>query len=96
MPVTRHGLSSRISRPPHLDSVATPDAGGCATGGQSTQNKGVAMTEFLANNWLWIVFLLAMLVMHRRGGCGTHGHHQQQQPEKHTEHAHAGQGKSAS
>ena len=37
--------------------------------------KGVAMTEFLATNWLWLVFLVAMLAMHRHGGCGMHGRH---------------------
>ena len=33
------------------------------------------MIEFLAANWLWIVFVVAMLAMHRRGGCGGHGSH---------------------
>ena len=33
------------------------------------------MTEFLATNWLWIVFVVAMLAMHRHGGCGMHGRH---------------------
>ena len=39
--------------------------------------KGVAMTEFLATNWLWIVFVFAMLAMHRHGGCGMHHSHHQ-------------------
>lgn len=33
------------------------------------------MTEFLTTNWLWLVFLVAVLVMHRHGGCGMHGRH---------------------
>ena len=34
------------------------------------------MTGFLARNWVWIVFLVVMVAMHRRGyGCGMHGHH---------------------
>jgi hypothetical protein len=37
--------------------------------------KGVAMINFLTANWLWIVFVVAMLAMHRHGGCGMHGHH---------------------
>lgn len=42
--------------------------------------KGVAMTEFLATNWMWIVFVFAMLAMHRHGGCGMHhSHHQHHQ-----------------
>ena len=33
------------------------------------------MTEFLAANWVWILFLLLMVGMHRGGhGCGGHGH----------------------
>lgn len=32
------------------------------------------MIEFLAANWLWIVFVIAMVAMHRHGGCGSHGH----------------------
>ena len=32
------------------------------------------MTDFLAANWLWIVVVVAMLAMHRGGGCGSHGH----------------------
>ncbi len=53
------------------------------------------MTEFLTANWLWIVFVLAMLAMHRHGGCGLHSYHQQ--PATDTDHAHhAGQGKSTS
>lgn len=43
------------------------------------------MTEFLATNWLWIVFLLAMLAMHRHGGCGMHGRHHEHQEEGGTE-----------
>ena len=35
------------------------------------------MIEFLAANWIWIVFVIGMIAMHRHGGCGshTHGHH---------------------
>ena len=56
------------------------------------------MTRFLATNWLWIVFLVVMLAMHRRGGCGMHRHHQHQQDRQpqigDAEHAHqGGQGK---
>lgn len=36
------------------------------------------MIEFLAANWLWIAVVLAMLAMHRKGGCGMHSHHRQQ------------------
>ena len=32
------------------------------------------MIEFLTGNWLWIVLLVAMLAMHRHGGCGMHSH----------------------
>ena len=32
------------------------------------------MIEFLAANWLWIVLIVAMVAMHRHGGCGMHGH----------------------
>lgn len=32
------------------------------------------MIEFLTANWLWILFVLAMVAMHRHGGCGGHGH----------------------
>ena len=32
------------------------------------------MSGFLAANWLWIVLVVGMLAMHRRGGCGMHGH----------------------
>ena len=46
------------------------------------------MADFLATNWLWIVFLVAMLAMHRHGGCGMHGHHQHRSPERDTETAH--------
>jgi hypothetical protein len=28
--------------------------------------------EFLTANWLWILFVLAMVAMHRHGGCGGH------------------------
>ena len=31
--------------------------------------------EFIAANWLWIVFVVAMIAMHRGGGCGSHGSH---------------------
>ena len=40
------------------------------------------MTEFLATNWLWIVFLVMMLAMHRHGGCGMHSNHQHHQTER--------------
>ena len=33
------------------------------------------MIDFLVSNWLWIAFAVAMLAVHRRGGCGTHGRH---------------------
>ena len=46
------------------------------------------MTEFLAANWLWIALVVAMLAMHRHGGCGMHGHHRHQSPERDTEHVH--------
>lgn len=46
------------------------------------------MTDFLATNWLWIVFLVAMLAMHRHGGCGMHGHRHKNEPEQ-TEPVHA-------
>ena len=46
------------------------------------------MTSFLAANWLWIAFLVVMLTMHRHGGCGMHGPHQHQSPERDTENAH--------
>ena len=32
------------------------------------------MIEFLTTNWLWILFVLAMVAMHRHGGCGDHSH----------------------
>ncbi len=33
------------------------------------------MFEFLASNWLWILFLVVFVAMHRGGhGCGMHGH----------------------
>ena len=32
------------------------------------------MLEFIAANWLWIVFIAAMLAMHRGGSCGSHNH----------------------
>ena len=32
------------------------------------------MTAFLVANWVWIAFVIAMLAMHRRGGCGMHSH----------------------
>lgn len=34
------------------------------------------MIEFLTANWLWILFVLAMVAMHRHGGCGGHHHGQ--------------------
>lgn len=35
------------------------------------------MIESSLANWIWIVFVIGMIVMHRHGGCGshTHGHH---------------------
>jgi hypothetical protein len=33
------------------------------------------MIDFLLTNWIWIAFLVVMIAMHRRGGCGSHGHH---------------------
>lgn len=33
------------------------------------------MTDFLAANWVWIVLVVALLAMHRGGGCGSHGSH---------------------
>lgn len=34
------------------------------------------MTGFLASNWIWIVLIVAMVAMHRRGsGCRMHTHH---------------------
>ena len=32
------------------------------------------MIEFIAANWIWIVLIAAMVLMHR-GGCGSHGSH---------------------
>lgn len=32
------------------------------------------MIDFVAANWVWIVVVVAMVAMHRRGGCGSHGH----------------------
>lgn len=33
------------------------------------------MLEFLVANWLWILFVVVFIAMHRRGhGCGMHGH----------------------
>jgi len=32
------------------------------------------MIEFLTANWLWILFIVAIVAMHRGGGCGSHGH----------------------
>ena len=34
------------------------------------------MIEFLTANWIWILFVLAMVAMHRHGGCGGHNHGQ--------------------
>lgn len=36
--------------------------------------KGVAVIQFLISNWLWIVFAIVMVAMHRQGGCGGHHH----------------------
>lgn len=34
------------------------------------------MIDFLAANWIWILLVVvAMLAMHRGGGCGSHGNH---------------------
>lgn len=44
------------------------------------------MIEFLAANWLWIVFLIAMVAMHRHGGCGGHNHGQGRTSDHHDEH----------
>ena len=34
------------------------------------------MTAFLIRNWVWIVFLVVFVLMHRAGyGCGMHGGH---------------------
>jgi hypothetical protein len=51
------------------------------------------VTRFLGTNWLWIALIVAMLAMHRHGGCGMHGHHQQQAPERDTDHADHQQGR---
>ena len=40
------------------------------------------MINFIAANWLWIAFIVAMLSMHRGGGCGGHG----RQHGKHAQH----------
>ena len=32
------------------------------------------MIEFLTANWLWIALGIAMVSMHRHGGCGGHAH----------------------
>lgn len=45
------------------------------------------MTSFLAANWLWIAFIVAMSAMHRHG-CGMHGGHHDHASE--SEHAHHG------
>lgn len=37
------------------------------------------MIEFLAANWLWIALVVAMVAMHRGGGCGSHGHDSHEQ-----------------
>ena len=41
------------------------------------------MIEFLTTNWLWIVFVVAMLAMHRVG-CGSHGSHRRGTHEQHS------------
>ena len=33
------------------------------------------MIDFLSANWVWIALVVAMLAMHRGGGCGSHGGH---------------------
>ena len=35
------------------------------------------MIEFISANWVWIVFVVAMIAMHRGGGCGSHGNHRE-------------------
>ena len=51
--------------------------------------KGVGMTDLIAANWIWIVFVGLMVAMHRHGGCGAHGH-RHASPERDTDHAHQG------
>jgi hypothetical protein len=47
------------------------------------------MTSFLAANWLWITFIVAMFAMHRHGhGCGMHGGHHDHTSVSEPEHAH--------
>ena len=33
------------------------------------------MIEFIDANWLWVLLIAAMVLIHRRGGCGSHGSH---------------------
>ena len=57
------------------------------------------MTRFLTTNWLWIVFLVVMLTMHRRGGCGTHRQRQQERQQANSDSKgaqHSRRGKDAS
>ena len=44
------------------------------------------MIEFLAANWLWIGFVIAMVAMHRHGGCGGHNHGQHPGQDNHEQH----------
>ena len=44
------------------------------------------MIEFLAANWHWMVFVIAMVAMHRRGGCGGHSHGHGGRQDHHTNH----------
>lgn len=46
------------------------------------------MTEFLISNWLWIILLVVMFTMHRRGGCGVHNNHSHQKSNRDTKHVH--------
>lgn len=32
------------------------------------------MIEFLTANWLWLLFIVTIVAMHRGGGCGSNGH----------------------
>ena len=40
------------------------------------------MIEFISANWLWIVFVVAMIAMHRGGGCGSHGNREHRQADR--------------
>lgn len=44
------------------------------------------MTGFLARNWVWILFLVVMVGMHRKGyGCGMHGGHRDRAGGRHAD-----------